>query len=558
MTNWHRPEAHWAQPPDSLRSVCQRLHRELPARVTQHLWLAPLSAWLAVWRTEAPARFAVPLARFCSADVCAGGPGPAAWVIAGLPDPRHLVTTAQSTLLLAASRQLGWDQRSDLAFAVRLLLQRSELSEFALMTGQGLTCAELSRHAAHAFQRLSWEWIPLASHPARRVGDKLLPSIRQLTHVPHHARLFVLPAVAPLADSAPVQVPAEGSELPVPAESLPTESSADGLAFATAGQIYLLATRPDSRTWQLAEQVLRAQAQAQAQAGPGLEPSVLGLGPRLHVFVPANAAVDAGPVAAAMAQQRQAAQQLMQAGAVGWHLTGDESAPFPVVVCHQADDPTVVVCPHAEGVEPRVAAYRPGGGRFLAHHTRAIARQRPEEVEGDYWWRWLTETAARGKLASPTAWDTLLRIVCQQRLRAGRRLIPGQQPVVCFSGRCPAETATQRTFRAHLRRWDYEPYGVAIERDWLIEHGGRAVEYVEQAEPRHHFQQARYSRGSPAQRIDWSLEQEFRWEGDLDLRRVPPQALFYFVRTAREAQQLAYYTPACVRYLETSDPPASR
>jgi len=190
----------------------------------------------------------------------------------------------------------------------------------------------------------------------------------------------------------------------------------------------------------------------------------------------------------------------------------------------------------------------------LAHHTRAIARQRPEEVEGDYWWRWLTQTPGLAAAGPPSAWDTLLRIVCQQRLRASGRLIPGQQPVVCFSGRCPAETAAHRTFRPHLRRWDYAPYGVGIDRRWLIEHGARPVEYLEAGEPDSHFQQPRYSRGSPATRIDWSLEQEFRWEGDLDLRRIPTEALFYFVRTAAEARQLAQYTPCRVLHLEPADP----
>lgn len=582
MTNWHRPEAHWPDPPESLCTVCNGLQHALSARLAQHLWLAPLTAWLSAWPTQAPTQFAVPLTDFCSGNrpadrlgtgsgpgtgsgrtlaASSGGPDGAAWVVACLPDPRHLVAPAQATLLLAASRQPGWDQRSDLAVAVRVLLQRPDLAEFGLMTGQGLTCADLSRHAAHAFQRLSWEWIPLASNQPRRALDKLLPSIRQLTREPHHAQLFVLPATGVTTGRASVEVGTGGTEvgtgrtkvgrggievgtgetdLPVP-EIAP----ADRWTFATAGQIYLLAVRPGSRTWHVARQVLLAETTVASGSGRG---------PRLHVYLPPGSAAEPpGP----LAQQRQAAQPLMQAGAVGWHLTPEASvtpeasaAPSPSHACPPAE-----FCPLAESpAAARVELYRSGGGNFLAHHTRAIARQRPEEVEGDYWWRWLTQTPGLAAAGPPSAWDTLLRIVCQQRLRASGRLIPGQQPVVCFSGRCPAETAARRTFRPHLRRWDYEPYGVAIDRRWLMDHGARPVEYLEAGEPDNHFQQPRYSRGSPATRIDWSLEQEFRWEGDLDLRRIPTEALFYFVRTAVEARHLAQYTACRVRHLEPADP----
>jgi len=539
MTNWHRTDAHWPnapQVPEAVRTECQRLHQGLPAPLARHLWLAPLSAWLVGWPTHAPSQFAVPLADVplgdrvgTGSETSSGDSERAAWVVACLPDPRHLVSTAQSTLLLAASRQPGWEQRPDLAAAVRVLLQRSDLAEFGLMTGQGLTCGDLSRHAAHAFQRLGWEWIPLASNQPRRALDKLLPSIRQLMRTPHLAQLFVLPGAGSVTGRATIEVGTGETDLPVPeiAESSPV----DRWTFATAGQIYLLAVRSGSRTWRLAQQVLMAEAATASGSD---------CGPRLHVYLPPRTPGDPpGP----LAQQRQAAQPLMQAGAVGWHLTPDGSMP---------SGPTFGVCPPSDPPQSdrRVEPYRGGCGSFLAHHTRAIARQRPEEVEGDYWWRWLTQPPGPGGAGLPSAWDTLLRIVCQQRVRGSGRLIPGQTPMVCFSGRCPAETAAQRTFRPHLRRWDYEPYGVAIDRRWLTDRGARPVEYLEVGEPDSRFQQPRYSRGAPETRIDWSLEQEFRWEGDLDLRRIPTEALFYFVRTATEARHLAQFTPCRVCYLE--------
>jgi len=224
----------------------------------------------------------------------------------------------------------------------------------------------------------------------------------------------------------------------------------------------------------------------------------------------------------------------MDLGAVGWyfsdgfHCSSDEATP---------PNPTVYTA---------ISAFAPGDADgFLSHHTRGHDRPWPDEDEATYWWRWLVQASA----TTPAALETLLRILCQRRIRAGRRLIPEQQPVVCFSARCPVQSFQQHTFRHHLRRWDYEPYGIAISRQWLLAHGARAVEYLEAGKAHRWWEQIRYSRQGSRAPIDWSLEQEYRISQDVELNQVPQEDLFVFVRSREEALQIANYVNFPVKFL---------
>jgi hypothetical protein len=480
----------------------RQLRGKLPARLHSRVWLVRLNDWLAAWPQISVANFCRSLV---DVDRCEPAVGEGRWVVAVLPEAGWAERAGDARagpLLLASSRLGSWSERSDLAQAVRHWLTQLSSANGDLVTGQGMTCQSLSIHAAHAYGLACWEWLPSEHRNWHRWFEQVVRSCQEPARGMRHARLFVTPALEEVPEQAPV---------------------ADRLAFASARQVFILSLRGGGHTWDLARESLAQEA-------------TVG---RVQVYLPPRCAAEPKSVS----QHREAAQQLMAAGAVGWH--GATPPEF------HTDSPARIVANTtrtAVGVPPaeRVQRLEPGTSTaFLCHHTRGNPQQWPEEVEGDFWWRWLTDGA---NLCWP--WETLLRIACQQKLRAGRRLIPGQQPVVCFSGRCPVETAALRTFRAHLRRWDYEPYGVAIQKAWLEQHGVRAVEYLDSGQPTHHFQQIRYSKGSEVSRIDWALEQEYRWEGDLDLRTVPTNAMFYFVRTAIEAQQLAGYTACQVKYLD--------
>jgi hypothetical protein len=142
-----------------------------------------------------------------------------------------------------------------------------------------------------------------------------------------------------------------------------------------------------------------------------------------------------------------------------------------------------------------------------------------------------------------TALSTLIRILRQRRLLASRRGLRGGTPCVCFTAARLSELSRLRTFRAHRRRWDFEPYGIGISRQWLCERGACPVVYGDESDwhamnaSQRPFFQRRYAGRDHT--IDWSEEQEWRHIGDLDLTALPADAGFVFVSCADEVQRIS-------------------
>jgi hypothetical protein len=156
---------------------------------------------------------------------------------------------------------------------------------------------------------------------------------------------------------------------------------------------------------------------------------------------------------------------------------------------------------------------------WLVHCTRECSGPWPGQSSEDY----LDDLILGRASADHSVGSTLRRILVERRLRAVSRPVRGAAPAVSFST-CPLqELASRRIFRAHRGRWDFEPFGLAISRDWLIARGARPVVYRSRAElvgddP---FEQPARSRGAGG--LDWTAEHEWRHPGDVDLSQLPPE-----------------------------------
>jgi hypothetical protein len=125
-------------------------------------------------------------------------------------------------------------------------------------------------------------------------------------------------------------------------------------------------------------------------------------------------------------------------------------------------------------------------------------------------------------------------------------MIRGDAKVVCFTAVPLRELPQLRSFRSHLARWDFEPYGVCIRRGWLEQHGCAPVRYGDDAfweslaaEVRPFFQ-VRTSTSRRSGRVtDWSIEREWRHVGNVDLSKLPTDAGLIFVPSREEAEQIA-------------------
>jgi hypothetical protein len=140
-------------------------------------------------------------------------------------------------------------------------------------------------------------------------------------------------------------------------------------------------------------------------------------------------------------------------------------------------------------------------------------------------------------------------------LIATSELVRGGVPVVSFTATPLSEMGRLRTFRSHLSRWDFEPYGVCIRRDWLQTCGARPVQYGDDSlwsrlpsEERPFFQktESRTARGKP---VDWTAEREWRHVGDVPLDEIPHDAALLFVPSRAEAELLAALSPWAIAHV---------
>lgn len=191
---------------------------------------------------------------------------------------------------------------------------------------------------------------------------------------------------------------------------------------------------------------------------------------------------------------------------------------------------------------------------YLTHCTRGRSYSWNDATMRADWDRWLLEELPDE--SSP--WLSLLHIVESQRLLAAPGMTRQQVATISFSAVPLPELLDRRTYRNHLQRWDWEPYGLCIHRSVLEELGGREVIYGDEStwedlpeESRPWFQ-PRYSRNG---KIDWQEEREWRMVGNLRLRRIPWQSLFFFVPSTSEARTLGKFFPVVDLAKDPTRPP---
>ncbi|MEM9588421.1 MAG: hypothetical protein AAGA03_14150 [Planctomycetota bacterium] len=173
-------------------------------------------------------------------------------------------------------------------------------------------------------------------------------------------------------------------------------------------------------------------------------------------------------------------------------------------------------------------------GEWLIHCTRQPQGAWPGQSDQQYRDSMLTT----GATDQATALDALRRITRKRRLIASAIASDRRYPVVCFSANALAELLKDRTFRPQLKRWDYEPYGVAISISAANRIGIVPVRYGDASAKKLLPAEERYLHQSTGKTYDWRLENEWRHLGDIDLDQLPRDDVRIFVRTQAEAESV--------------------
>jgi hypothetical protein len=172
--------------------------------------------------------------------------------------------------------------------------------------------------------------------------------------------------------------------------------------------------------------------------------------------------------------------------------------------------------------------------RFF-HFTRACPGPWPGQSAFDYY----RAVADNEPGSAHTAFDTLLRILEERRIRGSNRLTRGPEQVVSFSAGGLDELGRMIKWRTGFARWTFEPYGIGFSRSVLMERGARPVVYGDESVWKRlpETQQYRYQVSRPGNR-EWEREKEWRLKGDLAFESVPDRDILVVTALDYEAEAI--------------------
>lgn len=152
-------------------------------------------------------------------------------------------------------------------------------------------------------------------------------------------------------------------------------------------------------------------------------------------------------------------------------------------------------------------------------------------------------TVVQTNSSAPDA--VLKKILTEGKIAGSNRFIRGNHRCVCFTEAPISELAAlfslARIAEEPSHQTRYEPYGIAVKKDWLFEKGGRPVIYQSDSEytslPTN--LQYRHVRYEPGNQIDFTWEREWRIQADELI--ITPNNTLIVVPTAPEAFELTQY-----------------
>ena len=254
--------------------------------------------------------------------------------------------------------------------------------------------------------------------------------------------------------------------------------------------------------------------------------------------------IPAGTIYLSLATTHQATGELRRAvewldrGVVGWLNTKPPKSIEPLTKRQETravgqNSDALHFCPSYQPIFS-MQLLRSTAASFLVHCTRARRGPWPDQSLPQFH----DELLQHPWDEQPTAFMTLQRILKQQRLIATSSYRRGNKHTVCFASKELSDLLSMRRFQSHLARWDWEPYGIMIHREWLQGHGAKQVNYIERdavkkiTEDELSFCQVVSDEEGA---IDWRQEQEWRIAGDVRLNPIPFSKAIVFVPTLAEA-----------------------
>jgi len=175
---------------------------------------------------------------------------------------------------------------------------------------------------------------------------------------------------------------------------------------------------------------------------------------------------------------------------------------------------------------------------YLIHWTRTTNGPWPDEIFYDYY---KTIVSSKKEYAH-SAYDTLLRILSEKKLRASSRHYRKGISAVAFSELKPSDAISLMKWRARYHEMSFEPFGIGIKKNTAGKIGIRKVIYGDRkifgslgAIDKPYYQ-------SIGTKGFWIPEKEWRFIGDIDLSKINKDDLKIIVWNQEEIATLKKFS----------------
>ncbi len=180
---------------------------------------------------------------------------------------------------------------------------------------------------------------------------------------------------------------------------------------------------------------------------------------------------------------------------------------------------------------------------YITHWTKTCHGPWPGEPRSSYYARLVSS----GNEFPNQAVNTLMNIISEKKIRASANWMREGRPAIGFTESDPARALSLMRWRPKRVNWNFEPYGIAIDKKTAKALGIRPAIYGDQQkyevlsdEDKPYFQ---FQGGAD---VDWSQECEWRHLGDLILTDIPEDKIRYLVWDQTEAAKLENLAPGRV------------
>jgi hypothetical protein len=174
---------------------------------------------------------------------------------------------------------------------------------------------------------------------------------------------------------------------------------------------------------------------------------------------------------------------------------------------------------------------------YLTHWTKTCHSHWPGELRASYYQRLLSS----GDSFPNQALNTLNNIISEGKIRASANKMREGRKAIGFTEVNPFQAIKSlMRWRPKHVNWNFEPYGVAIEKDYAISLGIRPVIYGSEPDYKSLSEQDKpYFQSLGKANVDWSREREWRYIGDFDLKKVPTDRILFLAWREQEALLLS-------------------